>query len=115
MARVLRPGGTAVFLEPLGHNPIINLYRRITPAVRTPDEHPLLMKDLKVAAQYFNKVEAQFFNLTTFLAVPFRKWSVFKPLVGALDLCDRALFTVVPFAKRYAWQMVLKLSEPRKG
>ena len=33
--RVLRPSGTAVFLEPLGHNPFINLVRWATPAART--------------------------------------------------------------------------------
>ena len=41
IARVLRPEGRAIFIEPLGHNPLINLYRRRTPELRTPDEHPL--------------------------------------------------------------------------
>ena len=27
LARVLKPGGLAVFMEPLGHNPLINVYR----------------------------------------------------------------------------------------
>jgi len=40
VARVLRPGGTAVFLEALGHNPAINAYRRLTPALRTADSIP---------------------------------------------------------------------------
>jgi ubiquinone/menaquinone biosynthesis C-methylase UbiE len=45
--RVLQPGGHAVFIEPLGHNPFINLYRRFTPKIRSQDEHPLLVKDLE--------------------------------------------------------------------
>src|SRR3546814_2369311 len=44
IARVLRPGGRAVFIEPLGLNPAIGLYRRFTPSARTPDEHPLLRR-----------------------------------------------------------------------
>ena len=44
ISRVLRDDGTAVFLEPLGHNPLINLYRGRTPELRTPDEHPLLTR-----------------------------------------------------------------------
>src|SRR5208283_2307916 len=40
--RVLRPGGKAVFIEPLAHNPVIRLYRLITPSLRTRDEHPLV-------------------------------------------------------------------------
>src|SRR5262249_36960492 len=45
LRRVLRPGGAAVFLEPMGHNPLINAFRRRTPSMRTPDEHPLVMAD----------------------------------------------------------------------
>src|SRR3546814_1101008 len=47
IARVLRPGGRAVFIEPLGLNPAIELYRRFTPSARTPDEHPLLRRDFR--------------------------------------------------------------------
>lgn len=47
IARVLAPGGFALFIEPLGHNPLINLYRKRTPALRTSDEHPLVMGDVK--------------------------------------------------------------------
>ena len=36
IARVLKPGGRAVFLEPLIHNPILEAYRRLTPHLRSP-------------------------------------------------------------------------------
>jgi ubiquinone/menaquinone biosynthesis C-methylase UbiE len=39
LARVLAPGGSAVFVEPLGHNPLIRVFRNRTPELRTPDEH----------------------------------------------------------------------------
>lgn len=41
MHRVLKPGGKACFWDPLRHNPIINVYRRIATKVRTEDETPL--------------------------------------------------------------------------
>src|SRR2546427_3559410 len=41
LARVLRRGGAAYFLEPLAHNPILNLFRWLTPSRRTPTERPL--------------------------------------------------------------------------
>lgn len=44
--RVLKPGGKAVFREPMGHNPFINLFRFLTPGLHSRDEHPLKMKDL---------------------------------------------------------------------
>lgn len=113
LRRVLRPAGRAVFLEPLGHNPLINLYRRMTPGLRTPDEHPLLMADIAAAREYFETVEAHCFALHSILATPFRypRW-LFRSLLLSLEALDRALFTVAPFARKYAWQVVIVLSDP---
>ena len=36
IVRVLRPGGRAVFLEPLIHNPLLEGYRRLTPHLPQP-------------------------------------------------------------------------------
>ncbi len=69
VARVLKPGGTAVFLEALGHNPAINLYRRLTPALRTEDEHPLRMTDVEAATEYFARVETDHFALLSLTAL----------------------------------------------
>src|SRR3546814_13720576 len=41
IARVLRPGGRAVFVEPPGLNPAIEIYRRLTPGAPPPAAHPL--------------------------------------------------------------------------
>ena len=41
MHRVLKPGGKACFWDPLKHNPVINVYRRMASDVRTNDERPL--------------------------------------------------------------------------
>jgi ubiquinone/menaquinone biosynthesis C-methylase UbiE len=114
LARVLRPGGHAVFMEPLAHNPAINLYRRLTPQLRTEDEHPLRMKDLRLAHRYFQRVENRFFTLHPLLAVPFRRTAIFKPLVRTLDGADRVLFGVCPPARRLAWQVIIVLAQPRK-
>ncbi|HEY9641560.1 MAG TPA: class I SAM-dependent methyltransferase [Coleofasciculaceae cyanobacterium] len=39
--RVLKPGGIFCFWDPLKHNPVINVYRRMATKVRTDDETPL--------------------------------------------------------------------------
>jgi SAM-dependent methyltransferase len=114
LARVLRPSGRAIFIEPLGHNPLINLYRKRTPHLRTPDEHPLLTEDLELASRYFGSVRARFAHLSSLAAVPFRRSRFFANLVGALDDLDRTLFRFVPALRRYAWQVVIELSEPRR-
>src|SRR5206468_2779382 len=98
---------------PLGHNPIINLYRKLTPDLRTVDEHPLLMKDIALAKSYFGKVEAHFFNLATLFAVPFRKCRGFGAVCKALGTLDTAMFRLLPPLRRYAWATVLVFSQPK--
>jgi SAM-dependent methyltransferase len=112
LARVMRPGARAVFMEPLGHNPAINLFRRMTPALRTEDEHPLLMRDLRLADRYFGGVRVDYFNLMTLLAVPLRNTRALNPALAVLNAADRALFAIPP-VRRMAWQAVLELSLPR--
>lgn len=55
--RILKPGGLAIFKEPLGQNTIINVYRALTPFARTVDEHPLLPADLQIARSLFKEVD----------------------------------------------------------
>lgn len=115
IARTLRPDGHAIFMEPLGHNPFINLYRRMTPTMRTPDEHPLLVADLDLAQEYFGHVDVRYFMLTTLLAIPLRKRRLFMPTLLRLEALDRFLFTRAPWVKKYAWQVIIVLSQPRGG
>ena len=115
IARTLKPGGRAVFLEPLGHNPLINLYRRMTPALRTEDEHPLLMRDLVLANRYFDERQNHFYTMHSLLAVPFRDTSIFNGLLNACEASDRPVFRAFPPARRLAWQVVIELARPRQA
>lgn len=108
MRRVLRPGGVILFKEPLGHNPLINLYRLLTPSLRTEDEHPFMYPDIAFMEKSFDSLRKDFFHLTTFAAVPFGKTSLFKPLRGALHAVDQALFHMFPFLRRHAWMALLE-------
>lgn len=112
LCRLLKPEGHAVFVEPLGHNPAINAYRRVTPSLRTEDEHPLLAGDLERANSHFDRVELEYFNLLTLLAVPLRNRRSFGKALGALQAVDRKLFGV-PALRRHAWMVLLDLSLPR--
>jgi SAM-dependent methyltransferase len=111
VARVATSAGRAVFLEPLGHNPLINLYRRATPALRTVDEHPLLIEDLRMAVSHFKAARATFFSLLTLAAVPLRETGLFEPILGTLERLDRLLFKI-PLVRHLAWQVVLELEQP---
>jgi len=114
IVRCLKPGGKAVFIEPLGHNPFINLYRYLTPKLRTEDEHPLMLADIQLARQYFGQVKVRYYHMLSIAAVIFRNTFLFKPVLNVLDGIDAALFTVLPFLKRYAWMSVIELSDPKR-
>lgn len=106
LARTLAPAGRLVFIEPLGHNPAINLFRRRTPGLRTPDEHPLLMRDLALVRSAFDRVELRFFHLTSFAALPFRGFSWHPLLQRRLDAVDDRLLEARPL-QRYAWRVLI--------
>jgi SAM-dependent methyltransferase len=114
IARVLRPDGAAIFWEPLGHNPLINLYRARTPEERTPDEHPLRISDLKLAERFFTSVDVRFYHLATLAAIPLLSTRFAAPAARVLDSLDRMLFSIAPPARRYAWICILTLSGPRR-
>ena len=115
IARVLKPGGRAIFVEPLGHNPVFNFFRRRTPMLRTSDEHPLLMRDLKLMRSFFDEVNVRFFHLITLAAVPLRNTALFKPVLNVLHGLDRALMTVIPPLRAWAWIAVIEMVGPRRA
>ena len=53
LRRILAPGGRAVFVEPLAHNPLLRLGRALTPMARTEDEHPFTSADWETCKAVF--------------------------------------------------------------
>ncbi|MEL6930511.1 MAG: class I SAM-dependent methyltransferase [Cyanobacteria bacterium J06600_6] len=113
IVKVLAADGKAVFLEPLGHNFLINLYRRLTPSIRSEDEHPLLAKDLANFKQRFHQVNIQYFYLTSLGASFLVGKPGFNLVLKSLELLDSALLKI-PGIKRQAWMVLIELSEPIK-
>jgi SAM-dependent methyltransferase len=113
IARCLRPDGLAAFVEPLGHNPLINLYRRRTPQLRTPDEHPLRLPDFDIFRRYFGTVDVDYHALTSLAAYPLRHRPAFGKILDRLDRLDGLAFERVPWLRRYGWFCVVVLRNPR--
>ena len=107
IARILKPGGRAIFVEPLGHNLAINWYRRRTPAMRTVDEHPLLMDDLRLARSFFSKVDLKYYHCLDLLAVPLRDTFLFGPVSAIAAGADQLLMTIIPPFRRWAWMVTM--------
>ncbi len=115
LARVLSPNGEIICGEPLAYNPIFQLYRKLTPHLRTEWEagHILNKKSINLSKHYFNKIELRMFHLTTLLAVPFRHFSSFSSILRIFEKIDSVLLKV-PLIKWLAWQVVFILSRPKK-
>jgi SAM-dependent methyltransferase len=110
--RVLKPNGGAVFVEPLGYNPVINLYRRRTPAQRTSDEHPFRDHDIEFIESSFRVSAATYFHLFGLLALPLAGTRHLMPALRKLDALDQLCFREVPSLRRHAWMVGLKLQHP---
>jgi SAM-dependent methyltransferase len=114
IARVLKHGGRAVFQEPLDHNPAIALFRRMTPRLRTKDEHPLRRRDLTHARKFFEAPRYRYFHLTSFAALALLKTRIFYPTVDMLDKVDAGLFKLIPGLGYLSWYVVMELVGPRE-
>jgi len=113
--RVLKPGGQAVFVEPMGHNPLINLFRFLTPWRRTPDEHPLKHSDLVVMQQRSVHCECEYFHLLTLLYLPLRVLipgtTLRNRVLNKLHRIDQRLVRLWPWLSRYFWIVVVRLKK----
>lgn len=76
--RVLKTGGIAIFKEPLEANPLLRLFRILSPKARTVDEKPLSSNDLNkidkfwiVHSKYYGIFSAPFAVITSILLRPF--------------------------------------------
>jgi SAM-dependent methyltransferase len=93
LTRVLKPGGVAVFCEPWGGNPLLNLARRSLPyrgKHRTPDEQPLTRRDLRPLRAVFDSVEVRGFQLFGMVRRVWRNPRVLKCLDAVDSLSLRA-------------------------
>ncbi len=115
LSRILKPGGEMICIEALRHNPLIHLYRKWTPHLRTEWEvdHILGVRHLDRAREYFGEVHARFFHLAALAAVPFRNTRAFRPLHRFLDRVDQAMLRS-HWIGRFGWIMVFTLARPKK-
>ena len=104
--RVLKSRGNLLFIEPLGTNPIINLYRKLTPNARSKDEHPLLKKDFEYINKKFTDVKIRYYGFLTLIFFPFYKFPKESRLFSLLVSLDQFLFRYKLF-KMLAWSVLI--------
>jgi ubiquinone/menaquinone biosynthesis C-methylase UbiE len=123
--RVLKPGGKLCFWEPLKHNPVINVYRRMATSVRTEDEMPLDIAIIQQVQRQFRQTTWDTFWLATlWIFLQFylvervnpnkeRYWKKIisehqrlTPMYRRLEKVDR-LLKRIPGLRRFAWNIAV--------
>lgn len=133
LLRHLKPDGVFVSWDPVAYNPVINVYRRRATQVRTPDEHPLRLRDIRAIRSHFSSSHVSWFWLSTLLifcvmAVVQRRdpnreryWKKVVEegdrwawLYWPLEDLDRLLLHI-PFLRPLCWNVVIVGRGPRPG
>ena len=128
VARVLKPGGRAFFIDPLAYNPLIEVYRHLARAVRSRDEKPLRFRDIRLLKRHFTSVthkEFWFLALGVFLYYFLVEWrhpgktrywkQVLKDgermgwAFRLLHRGDRVILTLLPFLRPLCWNTLIML------
>jgi ubiquinone/menaquinone biosynthesis C-methylase UbiE len=112
--RILKPGGRILACEALNYNPVIKLYRKLTPEMRTEweKEHILSLKDVRAAKRFFNVGEIRYWHMFSFLA-GFLQGApkLFGVTMRILNAADRLLVRI-PGVQLMAWQFSFELVKP---
>lgn len=117
-ARVLKTDGRIAMMEPMAWNPVVALYRFMTPSMRTRDEHPLTPRDIGVMKKYFQQIKIEGFVLTSVLSIIFVyvpiTSSMKKRFMRTLEKLDSWILRHCPCLTYFCWISVIQLFEPRK-
>lgn len=110
LARVLKPKGTLLAIETLGHNPLTNLKRMINKwrGMRTgwAIDHIFKMQDISLMEKYFSNIETHYFHLLSLVAFPFLSLPGGVALLNMLEKIDSLLLRI-PFLQKYAFKIVI--------
>ncbi len=113
IARVLKPGGRAVFIEPMNRNPLLKIWRALTPWRRSSTERALGATELRLIKDAFPNVRFHFFDFSTIIAhglltiAPKNK--MLLSLKRLLDRADTVILKTVPRLGKYCAVVVLEL------
>jgi len=119
MSRVLKPDGHVVVIDTLGHNPLLNLNRKLKLKRGLKTEwsvnHTIKLKNIRAAYEYFSDVEIYWFGLATPILSPIISKFLgdskyLKRVIRGLD----QMLVSLPFFKKYAFKVVCFFSSPKK-
>ena len=107
---LLQKNGKLIMLEPMGTNPLINIFRKLTPKIRTKDEHPLNFQDFNYIMNFFPRSRFELHSITSLgmifliLFLPKRIVLKFHKPLGKVDL----LIAKLPIIRRLSWLVLIE-------
>ena len=104
--RLLKKDGELVFVEPLGTNPIINLYRKLTPNSRSRDEHPLNNEDFVFLKQKYKDIKINYYGFFTLIFFPFYRNPKDSWFFNFFSTMDKIFFKI-KFLRFLAWSVLI--------
>jgi len=109
LRRILKPGGKILAVEALDYNPLIKLYRLLTPEMRTEWEkaHILSLKDVKFSQRFFELGHLNFWHVTAYVG------GKFPFLATPLDYLDQ-LLEKIPLVRLMGWMFTFELIKPNE-
>ena len=90
----------------MGTNPIINLYRKLTPNARSKDEHPLINKDFDLLKEKYKNVEIKYYGFLTLVFFPIYNKPKDSFIFKVLKDIDQFLFKL-KFFRLFAWSVLI--------
>ena len=106
ITKVLKKKGSIIFVEPLGTNPIINLYRVLTPKSRSQDEHPFMFKDLDLIKNHFKFTKINYYGFLTIIFFLFYKNPEKSIIYNFLSQVDNFIFKI-KYLRFLAWSVMI--------
>lgn len=115
ISKVLKPGGRAVFIEPLAHNPISNIWRRLTPSIRTSNERPLSYAEIEEFGRPFSACSYSEFQLVTLLSslafLLTQSQQAKKRSAKLLAAIEPQVLAWVPMLRRFSGMVMIELTK----
>lgn len=114
LKRILKPGGKILCVEALDYNPVIKLYRNMTPSMRTDWEknHILSLKDVRFAKKFFEVEEVKYWHFTSVAAAFVKNEPLKEKLLSVFNGVDRIL-AKIPVVNLMAWQFTFVLKKSK--
>jgi ubiquinone/menaquinone biosynthesis C-methylase UbiE len=117
IARVLKPNGRAIFLEPMNQNIILKVWRKLTPRRRSPSERALSVNDLKLIQGFFPEAKFHFFTFSSIfsegLLILYPTNKLLHFLNDLMERFDKMLLRAFPSLGKYSAVVVLDLRKDK--